>query len=241
MKCCWNKHETCCQPFPESGPLSESTNLNLEQLGQKLRHHFKLNAETYVYVVATVLFTEDGIHFCQTGCAPNFQGDYITLCTCKHYMRSSRTTDDWKNIWVAGFTSHKLGRNYLFYLMQVQIAFDSFREVWETKIPMGRMKRAKDASESIFGDIFRPRSSARTSDFSIGSYEQPTKSHRHWPDAWHTDVQYKSRWGKHAPLLVGNPEFSFLWTLPLIYTPRRLHRGHLRFKIRDFVETLMVV
>jgi hypothetical protein len=241
MNCCGNQLDSRCQPFPESGSLRRNTNLNLEQLEHELRVNANVNEEVYAYIVATVSIADDGVQFCQAGSAPNFQGGCITLCTCKHYMRSSRAVDDWRNVWVAGFTSHKMGRNYLFYLMQVGSSFKSFREIWNSNAIPGMGKRAKNASHSDYGDLFHPRFVNSGTEFSIGSYDQPTKTHRHWPNAWHNDIQYKSRSGNRAPLLIGNPKFSFLWTRPLISVPRKMPRGHLHYGIKEFLAMLMPV
>ncbi len=244
MNCHLDKHEQHCQPFPESGPLRQNKNLNLDQLKHKTCGHFKMSQVAYVYVVATVSHPKGEECFCQTGSAPNFQGAYITLCTCKHYMRASREAADWQNTWVAGFTPRKMGRNYLFYLLQVETAFDSFRSIWRTNCYSGKMKKAKDASHNEFGDLFRPCTRSTTNDYSVRSYKSPTKSHPHsQKKEWHNDIQYKNRCGKHPPLLVGNPRLSFLWTKPLIYTTKKLGRGYLRFRfdeIQDLYKTLKV-
>ncbi len=102
-------------------------NKSLEYIRELLS---KEKTSLYVYVLTTVKVI-DG-HLVQTGSAPNFQGGVITLCTCKHYMRTWRAPEEWKGIWIAGFTGNVLkdGKNYLFYLMKVQEAFMSHRDLW---------------------------------------------------------------------------------------------------------------
>ncbi len=76
------------QPFPKKGILFKNLDLNLEQVLKKLGTEQK--PEIYAYILSTVSFSKEQDQFVQNGSAPNFQGDYITLCTCKHYMRSCR-------------------------------------------------------------------------------------------------------------------------------------------------------
>jgi hypothetical protein len=102
-------------------------------------------ALVYHYVVASI-HRHNG-EFVQTGCGPNFQGGLITLCTCKHRMRTYMDPDDWNGIWIAGFTSLPTGNgaNFLIYLMRVAYAFASQRDLWfSTAIPPAA-KRAKAA------------------------------------------------------------------------------------------------
>jgi hypothetical protein len=213
------------QPFPKKGILFKNLDLNLEQVLKKLGTEQK--PEIYAYILSTVSFSKEQDQFVQKGSAPNFQGDYITLCTCKHYMRSRRSVADWKNVWIAGFTSHERGENYLFYLMQVEAAFGSFRELWENSLLSASTKQAKNASKNSMGDLFPPLSMTKGNDFSFCSYKKPIEGHVHLPEDWHNDIQ-KS---KCAPVLIGNPEFSFLWTKPLIVfsSSRKQHRGHWRY------------
>ncbi len=235
MNTCLNEKEIGGQPFPQSGIISKNKNLTLEQLKQKLagKCQSEPGTEAYAYILSSVSFDKNESCFVQKGSAPNFQGDYITLCTCKHYMRSSRAVDDWPKNWIAGFTSQSVGTNYLFYLMQVEIAFESFRELWDADILSQRTKQAKNASHNSMGDLFRPLN--RTNDFAINSYAEPVWGHRHRcknnPSGWHNDIFYRTKSGKHrlAPLLVGNPRFSFLWTKPLICCQDKLSRGHRRY------------
>jgi len=226
------------QPFPQKGILQCNLNLKLKEIRTKFCQ--AQSAEVYVYVLSTVEFAEDKKRFVQTGSAPNFQGNYVTLCTCKRYMRSLRKVDDWENIWIAGFTGHKLGQNYLFYLMQVEYAFGSFRELWKAGALPAATKQAKNASRNSLGDLFHPLSN-KGDDFSVQSYEPPMEGHVHQPNEWHIDIEYKNQWRKRAPVLVGNPKFSFLWDQPqiLFCSPRKQRRGHWRYNnLQDFCSTL---
>jgi len=104
-------------------------NLSLKELVQKLREE---KGEVYAYVLTTIKY-ENG-EFIQTGSAPNFQGGLITLCTCKRFMRTWKPVQEWKGVWIAGFTSTQITstrKNYLFYLMKVSNAYPSFKSLWE--------------------------------------------------------------------------------------------------------------
>jgi hypothetical protein len=52
----------------------------------------------YAYIMSSVVL--DGDNLLQTGTGPNFQGGYITLCTCKHRMRTSLPRNEWVGKWV---------------------------------------------------------------------------------------------------------------------------------------------
>lgn len=72
-----------------------------EKLKSLLEQH---PSETvYMYVIESIQQDNSGSYW-QTGCAPNFQGGAITLCTCKHWMRTFKPVEDWKQgVWIAGF------------------------------------------------------------------------------------------------------------------------------------------
>jgi len=141
-KCCEN--EDICQPWPDSGQLAKNLDLRIEDL-QKV-----LNGEegtVYVYVVATIKNKKG--QFTQTGSAPNFQGDMITLCTCKHRLRSFRDITAWEGVWIAGFTGMNDGiggRNALVYLTKVSMAFQSHRDFWFFGKISDKTKQAKAAN-----------------------------------------------------------------------------------------------
>jgi hypothetical protein len=93
------------QSFPESGTLAENLDLTLPELARRLR---KSEGAAYSYVVKSVRMDDSGRYSEQHGSAPNFQGSCLTLCTCKHQMRTSLACPDWRGIWVAGCTSRCL-------------------------------------------------------------------------------------------------------------------------------------
>ncbi len=67
------------QPFPRKGLLSDNSNLPLETLYSSLGSE---RTVVYRYVITSV--DNNGGRFVQRGSGPNFQGNMVTLCTCKH-------------------------------------------------------------------------------------------------------------------------------------------------------------
>ena len=94
------------QPFPETGLLAHNSNLRLVNLANRIR---TVRGRAYSYVVRTVKLNQNTLSFEQHGSAPNFQGDVLTLCTCKHQMRSRLSAEEWQDdVWIAGFTSRTI-------------------------------------------------------------------------------------------------------------------------------------
>jgi hypothetical protein len=85
------------QPFPSSGILAENLGLPLPILKSQIG---KIQDRAYSYIVRTVKLDHEGPTFEQHGSAPNFQGGVLTLCTCKHQMRATQSTEDWQGVWV---------------------------------------------------------------------------------------------------------------------------------------------
>lgn len=142
------------QLFPTNGLLAENMNLSYTELDELLS---KANGAAYSYVVKSVSMDDSGQQFEQHGSAPNFQGGRLTLCTCKHQMRTSLDCSEWPGTWVAGFTSRRIhdSRNWLLYLTQVRRAYESHAELWDS-LPAGTRKK-KSARENFLGDVFVPR------------------------------------------------------------------------------------
>jgi len=218
------------QPFPQTGRLAEKNlNLSLEALCSKID---ATKAIVYSYIVRTVKNPEG--YFIQTGSAPNFQGDVISLCMCKHWMRTFRTIDEWcDNTWIAGFTG--IGavnrKNALIYLMKVGIAFESYYELWYSDKLPDTVKQAKLARSNKFGDVFEPQSGLIDKNFfNPQNYHPPIQNHVHAnpknPNNWHKDINYeKGVSGRKAALLIGDTQYSFLWDKPKLFYPHPLHRG----------------
>lgn len=234
----YNSKEVC-QEWPKEGELKKNMNKTLSDLKKLIRDK---DGEVYSYVLTTVKMDSHG-GFVQKGSAPNFQGGYITLCTCKHYMRTWRTPDAWKNVWIAGFTRINIlsdDRNYLFYLMRVQEAFRSHKELWNWLSENAR--EAKSASRHKCGDVYEPLPTC-TDPFDPNHYQKPIKKPEHVHlknNLWHKDIDYKNlKTGRRPALLIGSPTYSFIWSQPRIYFKNKLSRIKKWNNIKDFIQLLM--
>jgi hypothetical protein len=220
------------QSFPETMELGRNMNVPLSTLRDYATDH----ALVYYYVVASIR-NLDG-EFIQIGCGPNFQGGRITLCTCKHRMRTCMDVEEWKGAWIAGFTGVSAweGRNFLVYLMQVERAFASHRDLWLSTALSSETKRAKAAHLDRFGDVFKPRGKTMAPR-DPKSYLPPCGDHRH-VRGWEKDVSYEGYSGRPAALLVGDPARSFLWNRPSFYYGGTLGRGHRRCTLGSLLAQL---
>jgi hypothetical protein len=232
------KNECAYQPFPAKGQLKRNLKSYLE-LQMALPGQ---DGCVYCYVIETI--KNDGGRFRQTGSGPNFQGGRITLCTCKHRMRTFLSREQWKGTWVAGFTGIGPragdGRNHLVYLMKVEFAFDSHYALWHSSGISNETKHAKAANRNKFGDVFQPGKGCITD--KPDTYLQPVHEHVHWPKNWRKDIHYaRGCSNREAALLVGDVAFSFLWDKPLIALKgRRLPRSQKKYeRLTDFLNDLI--
>lgn len=180
----------------------------------------QVSGKVCYYVVASVDVIDE--RFVQRGSAPNFAGQCITLCTCKHAMRAGRSAEAWVGMWVAGFTRKALG-HHLIYLMRIGWAFESHRDLAQSSVLPARTKRAKSATIHMDGDLYEY---LKGPPLSPTSYKPPHPGHSHAdPQSWHRDVGYQGR-KRPAALLVGDPAATFIWTHPMITTSDPPHHGH---------------
>ena len=201
----------------------------------------------YEYVMKTVLRREGGLW--HLGSGPNIEGGLITLCTCKHYMRTFSGVQP--GTWIAGFSSSRKGRNgyprqrnTLFYLTQVQYAFASQMALWRSPHVPLRARVRKSARSNHLGDLYVPRDGAEAP-FAIESYHPPMPEHSHAfasdePGGWYRDIDFLTRYGRRPSLLVGDPQLSFVWTQPRIDSRPTIGRGQVRFdSMREFLASLV--
>jgi len=233
VKDCYSDDKSVCQDWPKRGKLKENIDMSLNELKGIITD----NEVVYSYVLTTIDL-QDGF-FIQKGSAPNFQGGLITLCTCKHFMRTYRSPLDWKNIWIAGFTSVNTTKdhlNYLFYIMRIKNASQSYKELWDWLDDS--VRRAKNARYNKCGDVYEPKPGIKH-EFNPKNYFEPIKNHVHRKNnEWHCDIDYlNNRTGKRPALLVGDPSFSFLWSQPKIYFKNK-HPRTKKSNVRDFVQSL---
>ena len=216
--------------MPSAGSLLKNLNLSRETL---LKRIGLFQQDTvYSYIVDTVEYREGRMY--QAGSGPNFQGDLITLCSCKHMMRTYLDTEFWRGVWVAGFTgSSDSSRNKLFYLMMVSQAFESHREFWLSDSIPEETKNAKAAHIDRFGDVYKPESMSGDP-YSHRRYFEPCKNHVHCePGDWRKDISHPKQHGRRPALLVGHLEYSFLWSKTLITSPFKLYRGQKKTSLSD--------
>jgi hypothetical protein len=220
------------QPFPRSGRLAVNANLPPETLRQRVAG----TGTVYCYIITSVK-NRDG-QLVQAGCGPNFQGDLITLCTCKHFMRTFLDAGDWEGQWIAGFTTSATGegKNFLVYLMRVSQAYQSHRDLWLSSRISQRTKQAKAVHLDKFGDLYQPQTGI-IAPWDPRGYISPRSNHRHAQD-WKGDVAYEGVGGRPAALLVGDPSYSFLWNHPEVYCPDRLHRGQKKSSLAKLLDQL---
>ncbi len=214
---CSNAHDVASsQLFPTHDVLSRNLDTPLAVLQQKISNELQQRA-VFVYIVKTVKVRNG--KFAQTGCAPNFQGGYISLCTCKHQARASAPpkncrgpdqSNPWKDVWVAGLCSPDQVRpRALFYLMLVGQTFESHTACWNGL----SAPSAKSAHRHPFGDIYEPLPGPGDAPWSATSYMDHLPGHCHNPTDRISDIEV-SYYGRHPRLLVGDPKRSFLWSAP---------------------------
>lgn len=200
------------QPLPTQPPLRDQMDLSLEQLAERVgRTHPR--RRVYPYVVATVK-SHHG-KFAQTGGSPNFQGGFVTLCDCKHHLRSFRAICDPGGVWIAGITGPHVSarhRRYLYFLMYAEPVC-SHAAMWH-RLPESA-RAAKSAARDPFGDLYEPTDDLRgEAAFHASNYRPPIGGHVHGDnDAWRIDIE--KAYGDRRPcLLLGVPRLSFIWSRP---------------------------
>ncbi len=206
------------------------TNLDADTLQARLSGK---NGTAYCYVLDSARF-EDG-RLVHIGTGPNFAGGLITLCTCKHEMRTYLDPEEWVGMWVAGYSDAKAGpaRGHLVYLMRVRTAYESYRELWEALDEPGR--EAKAADTNPLGDLYRPRNLSGDP-YKPALYVTPRKDHDHARNnQWHKDVGHLNRHGRRPALLVGDPKYSFVWDKPILAAPFELGWGSTKVELQELV------
>ena len=217
------------QPFPSTGHLAGNKGVTLTALRCYM---VKVDSKAYSYVVSSVKLNKQTKGFEQHGSAPNFQGDLLTLCTCKHQMRARRKIGDWKDVWVAGLTSRTLhqGKHWLFYLAKIKSAYESHADLWRSL--ESEIRNAKEANRHYLGDLFRPKLTQLQGNdrYSPSRYVIPaTHTHRRQPDdiCWHNDIKchHATKYG-YSSLLVADPELTFIWDRPTVYAREKHCRNY---------------
>jgi hypothetical protein len=220
--------------------MADHFSIGISNLKQALKGY--ANDNVYAYVIDTIGTRNS--RFYQAGCGPNFLGDAVTLCTCKHWMRTFRSVENWKDAWIAGFCNVDAndGRHALVYLMRVAKAYESHRALWQHLSPHSRVQ--KSAHVNRLGDVYEPKRSFGSA-FDISSYHPPILGHSHHRDAgdhgWRYDIT--CHWKSRRPaMLVGSPSETFLWNRPrILYVAEHMHplgRGQKKLSVREFLGRL---
>lgn len=212
-----------------------SVDIGIDQLRRRIGEVGNPDNElVYGYVIRTVRPLKGG--FDQRGSGPNWQGGLVTLCTCKHGMRASLSTDEWlKGKWVAGLTgwSSAFGKQQsLVYLMRVGEACHSQAELVQQLRASGResIVGAKDSFVHRLGDLMTPSIAGIPLDpHDPASYRTPVLGHAHRQsaedDGWQDDIDYLGAGGRQAAMLAGDSRYSFVWTRAMV---RRSRPGYTR-------------
>jgi hypothetical protein len=200
-----------------------------------------LEEPVYSYIIKTIVI-DDSNCLIQTRSAPNWDGGIITLCTCKHQMRSFKTPEEWESgVWVAGFSSiENTGVQALVYLMRVGEAFESFGELWhKSRFLAQDIKALKSASSNPHGDLYEPKEGGNL--FEPGTYKNPIIGHDH-ENCWQDDIV--PRYNRPSALLVGEPGLSFRWLEPLLYwwrpgsSKKKMMQGQTLLRMAAWLERL---
>lgn len=234
------------------GVTSLATDLSIEELRRKIAQVGASDEDVYAYVVRSVRPVNG--KYVQRGSAPNFQGGLITLCTCKHGMRATLTSEQWqRGVWVAGLTSwdQAFGKQQsLVYFMRVGEAYASQAELVQALHQSGRREvvDAKDSTRHGLGDLMIPASDvvAGNDRYLPAAYLPPMVGHSHRSTAedtgWEDDVNYVGAGGGQSVMLVGDRNFSFVWTRPLVRRrrpgPTRPYRKWTLTSILDDLEAV---
>lgn len=219
------------QPIPKMNCNCDRNNI------KTILNTTDLSATIYYYVMKTV--KREGDILRHTGSGPNWQGGVITLCTCKHLMRTY--PDCKQGTWIAGFSSASAndGKNFLIYLMRVGQTFESHYDLWYS-LPE-EIREVKAADVNPLGDIYRPLGiETQESPFDTAMYHKPCRNHSHESD-WSKDIEYKTKKSIYPLFLVGDVKYSFVWNQGIITIDHNIGRGQRRLNLREFLDQLQEV
>ncbi len=188
----------------------------------------------------------NGDAFLQVGCGPNFQGDVLTVCSCKAEMRTFKDVEP--GVWI-GFTGvHGTKKGCgLFYLTKIMDTAVSQYDLWKNKLSP-RSRRQKAAHLDPYGDTFEPTIEVEKVDdprvYSVTNYKGPIEGHVHsrsdYPDRWHSDIDYVGKRTRRRQLfLIGDPLTTFIWTRPLIFFRGERHPRLTKRTIDGFLGLLV--
>ncbi len=225
------------------------SNISLDKLEKKLK---KYSDDTiYFYIVTTIKYDEEKKIFRQEGIGPNLEGGLISLCTCKHYMRTFPAIQ--AGTWVGGVTGVNSGPdyedkgimgNYLFYLFQIDKTFESHYDLYNYIKNSPATFNSKSSIKNRFGDVYIPKKDLKDEEkFEPASYKNPIEGHRHFKkESWHYDIKKVTRnFRGHTvetnhKLLLGGEKNNFVWEKPMIKLAEgnRIGEGQRTSTVKEF-------
>lgn len=228
------------QKYKSLGPIV--LNPTVEQIRSRIQDA----SDSLYYFPLHEIYLEDDI-FKQTRSSPNFQGRYMTFTTCKQYLRTYKTVEDWFGLWYAGFTPIKgTGDNYIFFLGQIYLSFESNYNYgrWAKRTGKDLYKR-KLADNDPRGDLYRPRrdlSGPERWDHT-NFFEPPnhTRSLERYPDGspkWWKDIDYTGMKDRHPAVFVFARSRSFLWSKPMYTFRYPMYRSGGKAEVGGFLNCL---
>ena len=109
-------------------------------------------------------------------------------------------------------------------MMRVKKAFESHKDLYDyLKQCHPRALEVKEAVGNPYGDIYTPKTIGLQNSLDPEMYKRPHSYHSHGSKEgeagdWHKDI-------KTGPLLLGDPENTFVWTQPDIKVNTSIHRS----------------
>lgn len=240
------------QNWRETGAgLVENANLAIPELRNEVAGELS-DSLLYSYVMTSVEMHDGRLLQCGTG--PNVEGDVLTLCTCKHYMRTWSAIEE--GTWIAGLTSRadefaEANGHCLFYLSQIESVHETYPELgnYLTEEFGEDALDVKKTSNNPLGDFyeFDAREAHSTDDdlyYDPDRYKKPVDDHDHngSNDGWREDIDKKYDRTGRPKLVVGDPSRTYVWDEPSIsYMPEH-YRGAKKWKgFDEFFECLEMV
>jgi len=182
----------------------------------------------YSYILTTVKYNNEKGIFQQHGSSPNFEGGAATLTCCKHRMRTYPNVNG--GVWIAGFThSNGAGKNYLFYLAQIERAVSTFSSLANYIGEAACSK--KDSRKNRLGDIYVVKGTSKNP-FDAGNYFEPCDAHVHKLTQWEEDISYTHK-GIHPRLIVFDKRNTFVWEKPIYCSSVLIGRGEKKFDSKE--------
>lgn len=223
------------QKFPQSGIIFN--NMDKEEINIKSEDDNII----YCFPQHRITLEKDGFHQLRSG--PNWQGNILTLTTCKQRLRTYKDAEDWIGLWLAGFTPKNSGGNYLLWLAKIQHSFESNYELglWLSEEDY----KLKCANNDPCGDIYQPiKQLSGEERFDVKNFVHPighTRTERYNDGSykWWKDIEYIGASYRRQAVFAFNPSLTFLWSEPKFIPNFSLYRGGKKFNsIIEFINSL---